>query len=152
MKGKKLDAEFVSNYISKCINNGYDSDELILQQAQANIAAIDEEIKRIEGLKVERSKLLDVVESFNKKPVSNAKEKKVLTFLTLKHPEINKFICHAIELNSINIRDITYNSKYSSSDIIFCIKQLINHGIIYKPQDHLLRGENYDLYMEQIVK
>jgi hypothetical protein len=74
MKGKKIDPEFVSMFVTNSVNMGNDSPQLIVKHAKTIIHNIDEMIQKMEKYKVLRSKLLDVVETFQSSPKKNSKD------------------------------------------------------------------------------
>ena len=146
MRGRKIDTEFLSSFISECIKNNKASSEEILKEAKDKINLIDNKIKEAENLKSIRSKLLDVIITFEK-PVKKD-EIKTLSFLKIQNTDICKFICDNISKPS-TIKSF-YNKGYLVTDIIFCIKQLLEHKIISKSGDYLLKGENFQEYLETI--
>lgn len=152
MRGKKSDADFVSQFIAECIRDGHDTPDEIVNRARRNIISIDEEIKRVEQLRITRGKLLDVIASFEKisKP-SKMEEAKLLSFFKIQQPQVCKYICDRLKTSVVTIEDIA-KSKYSPTDVMFCIKQLLEHRIISKSGVHLLRGEKFEDYLKFVLK
>jgi hypothetical protein len=74
MKGKKVDTEFLSYFISECIKKNKVITEDIIQEAKEEITNIDSKIKEVEKLKILRSKLIDVIHTFEKPAKSNKNE------------------------------------------------------------------------------
>lgn len=152
MRGKKSDAEFISGFIAECIRSGHDTPDEIVKQARQDILRIDDEIKRVEQLRITRSKLLDVIATFEKqaKP-SKAEEAKLLSFFKIQQPQVCKYICDRLKTNVVTVDDVS-KSKYPPTDVMFCIKQLLEHRIISKSGVHLLRGEKFDDYLKFVLK
>ncbi len=65
MKGKKIDLDFVSEFINRSIANNCKSPKEIINEAQNQIQEIDNKIIEVERLKILRSKLIDVVSSLS---------------------------------------------------------------------------------------
>lgn len=151
MKGKKVDTEFLSNFIAKCVQQGIYSPEEMVNSAKTKISNIDDKIKEAESLKLIRSKLLDVIYTFEK-PIKNRKEEaRILCFFDIKNQHICKFICDSLKNKSTNINDLKHPS-YASPDVVFCIKQLLEYKVISRVGDCVLRGESFDEYMKFVLK
>jgi hypothetical protein len=147
MRGKKVDSEFVSDFISHCVGIGVDTTEGIIQQAQNNIREIDEEIKKVEKQKVVRSKLLDVISTFDRPNKTNKSEEiRALSFFKIQHPQICQNICRILKSGPTTIEGL--GSHYPTPDVLFCVKQLLEHKVISKSGAHLLRGEAFDEYLK----
>jgi hypothetical protein len=148
MRGKKSDPEFVSGFITKCIRQGIAVPNDIVQAAKAEIKIIDDKIKETEMLKATRSKLLDVIATFDK-PANKTEEAKLLPFFKLQYPQICRKICK-------HIVDLSFNSVYSviglkDPEVLFCIKQLIEAKIIARVDDYLVRGDKFDEYLKFVL-
>jgi len=153
MKGKKVDSQFVSEFISDCVMLGYDTPEKIANHAQNTIKDIDEEIKRLESKKMLRSKLLDVIATFEKPVKPNkSEEARALSFFKIQHPQICNVICNAIKHGVITAEDVIKQDNYSSADVLFCIKQLLEYKVIFRSGSHLLRGELFEEYLKFVLK
>jgi len=151
MRGRKADSEFISEFIAGCVKGGYDTPETIVQQARGGINTIDEEIQRVEKLKVTRAKLLDVIATFDRQAKqSKSEEARILSFFKIQQPQICKFICDRVKNGVIAIEDL--GNKYSNQDIMFCIKQLIEHRIVAKTGSHLLRGDSFEDYLRFVLR
>ncbi len=150
MRGKKADPEFLSNFINKCIGLNKTSQEDIVKTAQQQINDIDSKIIEVEKLKVIRSKLLDVINVFEKEVPSHKEEAKILSFFNIQHPQICKYICTFLKKGSTRM-DVLYVTEFSKSDIMFCIKQLQEHKVISKVGDHLIRGDKFDDYIKFVL-
>lgn len=151
MKGKRSDPEFISDFISNCIKNGIETPENIINIAKKKISEIDDEIKRVEQQKIIRSKLLDVVSSFEK-PIKSThiNEIKALEFFKIQNSQICYYICTNLKRGVQTIESLS--GKYQEGDLIFCIKQLLEHKVICKSGAHILRGEMFDEYVKYIFK
>lgn len=151
MKGKKVDNEFLSNFISEAVQLGLITPEEISTYAKSLIQNIDEEIKNVEKRKVFRSKLIDVVNTFDKTKSSKLEEVKILSFFKIQNIPICKAICHKVKNEVTTIEELSEMS-YPVPDILFCIKQLIEHKIISKSGAHILRGEMFEEYLKFVLK
>jgi hypothetical protein len=152
MKGKKSDPEFLSQFIQQCILQNITTPEEIAQLAQQKIAQINEKILEIELLKIERSKLLDVVSTFQEPSKSSkTEEARLISFFQIQHPDICNFICHRIKKTNCTKQDL-FNQNFDISDINFCIKQLLEHKIILKVGYAFLPGEMFDSYLKSVLK
>lgn len=150
MKGKKVDSEFVTEYIQKCVTQGILTPEEIIKEAQQDINHIDDLIKQAEKLKLERSKLLDVVNTFGKDKVDKSNEIRALSFFKLQHPEICQYICSSLKENPCSVED--FSAKYPAMDVVFCIKQLIEAKVISKSGAFILRGDLFSEYSKFVLK
>lgn len=152
MRGKKIDNDFLGNFISQCATSGAASPDEILLKAKIEISLIDDKIKEVETLKIKRSKLLDVVTIFGEK-LKNKPSKEVeesLPYFNIQNQHICKFLCDSLKSNSLIIDSIKSN-VYSKDDILFCVKQLLEHKIIYRTGECLLRGSKFEEYYKTIV-
>ena len=150
MRGKKIDTEFLSAFIQECVTSGADSPEAIADRAKLAILKIDKEIMEVEKKKIKRSKLLDVISSFEKPDNSAKKEDaKTLIFYKISSPHICKKICDSLKegfLPEISVSDI------NSLDTAFCIKQMIEYKILSKIGKHLIKGDMFDSYLKFILR
>lgn len=151
MKGKKTDSEFLSTFISKCINDSIFDQQDIANKAKLEINNIDTQIKLVEKLKIRRSKLLDVVALFEKSTNNHKEEIKILSLFKLPNTPIYKFICKSIKNSNIEIK-LLHNKEFSQTDIIFCIKQLIENKIIVRLGDSIMKGDMYNDYMKFVYR
>lgn len=138
MRGKKADNEFVSNFIKECVVIGHDTTQAIVNIAKSNIKEIDDEILALEKKKIIRSKLLDVIDIFEKPYKNKSQEIQLLAFFKLKNPKVCKTICDLVSENPIDINNIN-----SSPETIFSIKQLLEYKILDRVGNHILRGIRY---------
>jgi hypothetical protein len=152
MRGRKTDSQFLSDFISTCTAAEMDTPELIVAYAKSTIANIDEEIKRMERQKIYRSKLLGVIEAFEKASTAPKMEEiKILSFFKIQNQQICKFICDNLKRGVATVEGLC-NLEFSSADILFCVKQLLEHKVISKSGNHLLRGEMFDEYLKFVLR
>lgn len=151
MRGKKIDTQFLHDFIYESITLGYDTDRDIFDRAKYIISEIDQEIKNVELRKIERSKLLGVVESLeiNSKYI-NKEEVKILPFYKISYPDICKKICLSLKEEPLLSSDIMDNGL--NLDAVFCIKQMIEFKIIAKVGDYLVRGDMFEEYLNFLQK
>lgn len=151
MRGKKKDSEFLSNFITECIGNHKNSPEEIVAEAKVRISNIDSKIKEVENLKAVRSKLLDVIGTFEQpSKAASTREIKALSFFKIQYPAICKQICDT--LKTCNVHITWLYEKFTPQDVIFCIKQLIEMKIISKTGDCLFRGEMFEDYLKFVLQ
>lgn len=152
MRGRKIDSDFLSQFISECVNNNKFSTDEILFEAKSKISDIDEKIKEVEKLRLLRGKLLDVVLTFEQPDKLNkTNDAKVLAFFKINNVHICKFICDNMRDNAITMESL-YNRGYSIEDVVYCIKQLLEHKIISKAGNYLLRGELFAEYLKFVLR
>lgn len=148
MKGKKTDPIFISQFIQESVREGIETPEQIVQRAKKMIEQIDEEIKSIDAKKLTRSKLLDVISSFEKKTVDRTQEAQLLPFFKLEYPKECKEICDAI---------VTYWMIEDNDDATpihkFCFKQLVDQKVIDRVgKNRFHRGDRFDEYMTFVLQ
>lgn len=147
MRGKKTDPGFISFFIQESVNAGAETPEEIVQRAKKAIAQIDEEIRAIERAKATRSKLLDVIASFEKPVKDKTEDAKILGFFKLRDPQRCKEVCDLLKEHSslpiASLVDASYN---------FCIKQLLEAKIIMRFEDQLAPGERFGEYMTFVLR
>lgn len=148
MRGKKKDSEFLSNFITDCVRNHKDCPDDIVAEAKARVARIDQQIQEVEKQKIIRSKLLDVICTFEQPTKSShIEEIKALSFFKIQYPAICNRICDLLKQNNVSI-DWICDEFSPKQDVIFCIKQLLEFKIVSKTGGCLLRGELFDEYSE----
>lgn len=151
MKGKKIDTQFLSQFIAQCIDNDLVNQEDIVRKARLEISGIDDQIKKVEKLKIVRSKLLDVISVFDKQKTSHKEEIKILSFFQMQNPDVCQNICHQLQDENLKIEDL-YLGQYPVADIIFCVKQLIEHKIIAKVGNVLVKSDLFSEYIKNVSK
>lgn len=148
MKGKKFDKEFFSQYISDCISKNITSSDDMIHHAKQRIKNLDEKIKEIEFIKQERSKLLDVIYSFQKHDkVNNNKEIRLLSLYKINNPNLCKIICE--NLDKLEIKE---TQGYSKLEILICIKQLMENQVITKLGSRFVPGGLFNEYCSFVLK
>jgi hypothetical protein len=152
MKGKRVDTEFITQFIEECIRQKYLTPEEIVVQAQSEINQIDHKILEVEQLKNRRSKLLDIISTFQK-PVKISKDQdlKIISFFQIGNPHICKFICGQLK-GQARTKNQLLNTEFSIYDFNFCIKQLIEHKVITKIGDTFLRGTMFEEYLRIVLR
>jgi hypothetical protein len=151
MRGKKIDNDFLTGFITNCAENNKCLPEEIVNEAKIEIENIENKIKEVEVLKLRRSKLLDVITIFNSdKKETKHDEVKVLHYFNIENQHICKFICDALVNNNLKIDTIKSN-MFSESDILYCVKQLLEHKIIYRTGDCILRGVKFEEYCKAVL-
>ena len=152
MRGRKVDSDFLSAFITECVTNNKFSTDDIIAEAKLRVSIIDEKIKEVEPFRLIRGKLLDVVMTFEKPDMSNKiAESKTLEFFKIQNANICKFICDNMKDSAI-VMESLYNQGHSIQDIIFCIKQLLEHKVISKAGNYLLRGELFHEYLKFVLR
>lgn len=152
MKGKKVDSEFVSQFISECISHNILSLDDMAVRARNRIEAIDEKIKEAESLKSERSKLLDIVLSFQKpEKKTKIEDTKLLSLYKIKHHNICRFICDSLKDSPADL-GVLVNGPHEGSAIVFCIKQLLENKVIIRNGNFFCRGALFDEYCVNVLK
>lgn len=144
MRGKKTDPAFVSSFIQECVQNGFETPEQITKQAKHLINQIDADIQEVEKKKIKRSKLLDVIASFEEAKRDKSEDAKLLPFFELKYPEACQHLCGLLKkLSSVS----TNLSGEVPLDVRFSIKQLIEAKVIDRIGEQLVQGERFEEYM-----
>jgi hypothetical protein len=147
MRGKKSDPEFVSQFISQCLQQGSTTTEEMVKRARQEIQNIDNKIIEVEKLKVIRSKMLDVILVLDK-PELKVEEAKLLPFFKLQYPQKCKHICDMLREGSLS----AISSSDHDPEYIFCIKQLIETKIANKMDYQVVRGERFDEYLKFVLR
>lgn len=152
MKGKRIDAEFITQFIEECIQKKYLTPEEIVIQAQSEINQIDQKILEVEQLKNRRSKLLDIISTFQKPAkISKNQDLKIISFLQIGNPHICKFICNQLAKQDCT-KDQLFDTEFSIYDFNFCIKQLVEYRVITKIGDTFLRGDMFQEYLRIVFR
>jgi hypothetical protein len=151
MKGKKSDPSFISFFISECVQAGLETPDEIVARAKKKIAEIDEEIKAVEVAKKTRSKLLDVISSFQKPVKDKTEEAKLLPFFDLKYPDLCKSICERVK----TMTEIDRDQETFDNNTNFIIKQLLECQVlsrkIERSADCIFQGPRFDEYMKFVL-
>lgn len=152
MKGKKTDPIFVASFIAESVLSGAETPEQIVARAKRMVIEIDEQIKAVEESKKKRTKLLDVIASFEKGKKDRAEDAKLLPFFELKYPEKCKDLCDTMkEVNFLPVLSwASFGDKAAEHN--FCIKQLLEFEIIMKVGDQWSQGKRFDEYMNFVLQ
>lgn len=150
MKGRKIDSEFISEYISNCIRMNICSSEQIIAQVKKEVNDIDEKIKEVNRLKLLRGKLQDVISAFEKEQkIDNKEEKDTLSFFSIKDHNLCKKICDMIDASPTGLAKFS-NVFFKEEDVIFAIKQMLECKILRRKVTHIFKGDNFDHYKKYI--
>lgn len=150
MKGKKIDFEFLNEFISQSLlENKFSMEEIILS-AQDKINYIDIEIKKIEELKKTRCKLLDVINNLSKSEKIKKDYSNILNLFKIKNHNICKKIIFSIEKDSNldSIKDIDSDT----SEVLFCYKQLLEQNVLQCRDNVIYPGDFYQDYKIFVLK
>jgi secreted Zn-dependent insulinase-like peptidase len=150
MRGKKADPVFISQFIQESVQSGMDTPDQIVQRAKDMINQIDEEIRAVEIKKATRSKLIDVIASFEKQTKDKSQEAKLLPLFDLEYPETCKYLCEIIEKQPIPADPKLYSTVNDPKNI-FAVKQLLERKVIAREGNQLIRGERFDDYMKFVL-
>lgn len=150
MRGKKTDPSFIAEFIQESVQSGIETPDQIVQRAKDMIEQIDEEIRLIEKKKVVRSKLLDVISSFEKQTKDKSQEAKLLPLFNLEYPETCKYLCEVIQKQPIPADPKLYSTVNDPKNI-FAVKQLLERKIISREGNQLVRGDRFDDYMKFVL-
>lgn len=144
MKGKKVDNAFVSSFISESVAHGKVTTNEIVTRAQDQINEIDQKIIEVENLKKLRSKLLDVVITFDRNHRSGHQLDEVLIkFHAVKDKKIALRICNNI-FRYNNVFEI--KEAFPSPEEIYCVKQLLEFNILQRAEETIKAGENFPAF------
>lgn len=83
MKGKKINTDFVSDFIVKCVNQEKSSPQNVCQEAQLQISQVNQQLKQIVQLKKHKANLLDVLIAFDQYKSSKNIDRSLLPFFTI---------------------------------------------------------------------
>lgn len=149
MKGRKKDAEFVSQFISRCVQEGRQTAAEIVQAAKDRLASIDRVILGAEKVKKERPQLLDVIASFETDRKDHSSDKSVLSFYRLKHPNDCRFLARSISAGGFIPDYLTVNM---SNEEKFATKQMLEQDIIKRNENSdLVASSRFEEYLSFLV-
>src|SRR5258708_26227469 len=152
MKGKKIDSEFLSTFIDRCVQQDRLKAEEMVQTAKYEIEKIDQKSMETEKLKIRRSKLLDVITTFQKPGKSSKTEEvRIISFFQIPYPHICRFICNQLKECPRSKEQLVHH-KFSIYDINICIKQLLEHKVITKTGKSFLRGDMFKDYLTFVLR
>lgn len=153
MRGKKSDRAFVAEFISESIQHGIETPAEIIRDAKKKIEQIDQEIKAIEAKKILRSKLLDVILTFEKQTKSTSEDAKLLSFFKLEYPLMCKFVCDIVKKGPIEVGEklMPLGAGESDPTMKFSIKQLLECKVLSRTGNQISRGDRFDEYMTFVL-
>lgn len=155
LRGKKIDTNFVAEFVSECVKLGKISEQEICEEAKQRMNEIDIQIKKVEELKKVRSKLFDVLISFNSLNKNHTADILALDFHKVKHREISSFIIKNISEESViqnsmkdNIQNLIaeLNRSYSNEDVNLTVKQLAELEVLKITGKKVSLGKNGEDY------
>lgn len=154
MRGKKSDQGFVAEFIQRCVTSGFETPEAIVNYAKTLIESIDKEIREIEEKKITRSKLLDVVLTFEKQTKETSSDAKLLSFFKLDYPGHCKLICEFVKTKPIEIGEKfqVLGSGENDPHMKYSIKQLLECKVLSRNGNQVMRGDRYDEYMTFVLR
>jgi len=154
MRGKKSDQTFVAEFISECVQHGIETPDEIIRDAKKKIEQIDQEIRAIEAKKILRSKLLDVILTFEKQIKTTSEDASLLPFFKLEYPRMCKFICDIVKKAPIQIGEKmqALGSGENDPTMRFSIKQLLECKVLSRAENQINRGERFDEYMTFVLR
>ena len=153
MRGKKSDQVFVAEFIQQCAVSGFETPDSIVEHAKTLIKNIDEEIKEVEKKKLTRSKLLDVILTFEKQTKSTSGDAKFLSFFKLEYPLMCKYVCDIVKKGPIKVGEklMPLGAGESDPTMKFSIKQLLECKVLSRVENQVSRGERFDEYMTFVL-
>jgi len=153
MRGKKSDRVFVAEFIQRCAVSGFETPDSIVEYAKTLIKNIDEEIREIEKKKITRSKLLDVILTFEKQTKNTSEDAKFLSFFKLEYPIMCKFVCDIVKKGPIEVGEklMPLGAGESDPTMKFSIKQLLECKVLSRVGSQVSRGERFDEYMTFVL-
>lgn len=152
MRGRKLDQDFISEYIAICAEKGIDNFESILNNAKKEINDIDLKLKQINNLKLLRKKLSDV-NIF----LENDCKKEKITFFDIKNKNLSCKIIRLFEKEYINNIILSQFLLEEKQEIYFCVKELVLNRVIkfhFKKKDYFIlhKDINFNKFKQFIDK
>lgn len=153
MRGKKTDPAFISQFIQESVQLGFETPDQIVQRAKDSINQIDEEIRATEIKKLTRSKLLDVISSFEKPTKDKVEEAKLLSLFGLEYPRMCKFICEIVTKGPIQVSEKLQPLGSGDPDptMKFSIKQMLERKILVRTGNTITQGERFDEYLKFVM-
>ncbi len=150
MKGKKINSDFVNEFITNCLLQDQTSSQQIVNIAKNEIDKIDEKLKQINQLKTLRSNLIDIIALFSKPSKELSSLQKILPLFQIKNHHICQLILSQIN-NELDINKINCGN-YDKNDINFAIKELILHNVLEKQNYLLSPGKNFKNFFIFVLK
>lgn len=133
MRGKSVNTEFVAEFIQECCVKNKTSPKEITSEAKLRISQIDQEIRRAEELKLTRSRLMDVVNSFGDDEEEKDKPESFVVRTEVESEQAKLILSMIAELKSITIESIVARVGESNKTRAFlAIKQLSEMGVVVR--------------------
>lgn len=141
MRGKKTDAEFVSEFIVTCAKNGITNSQDVVKSAEHQIRDIDAKIVEVEFLKKKRSKLIDVINSLGTKVKNKSDDKKTLEFYQLSNLQGAQLIAKCVCDEPCDIKSFQKNDSH-------LIKEMLASKILRRENEQLAQGDEYHSFID----
>lgn len=154
MRGKKADPVFISEFMRESIQEGFETPAQIVERAKRIVGEIDEEIKAIVSKKIKRSKLLDVISTFENTVKDKTEEAKLLPFFKLGYPLSCKFICELVKVRPLDIGEKfqLIGSGENDPHMRFSVKQLLECRVLSRSGNQIKCGDRFDEYMKFVLR
>lgn len=143
MRGKKVDINFVSEYISNCAQNNIVGANAISDKVLEEISHIDTQIKAVEDLKKRRSKLLDVITTLNKE-TKNKSGSEVIEFYRLSSISISANIISMMKGRALSLDTFEDYPEKEQDKIFLAVKEMLKIGILVRAEDDIKAGDRFD--------
>lgn len=136
MRGKSIDVDFISGFVQECVANGKQTPKEIASEARIKIDRIDDQIRQVENLKGERSRLIDVVNSFDSSEENDSAESGTFaTSACLSDALTNQIYSFVKESKLISINDLLEKFGHGNKNKIFLgVKQLTEAGLVARDE------------------
>lgn len=138
MKGKKIDNDFVSQFITNCVSDGISNIKDILIKAEEELNEVDLQIQNINNLKEKRIKLHDVVFSLKDKNEPKSDNGFIKYFSLSNYKYVND-IC-----NRLQDKMFLY-TLYLDKNIL---DEMVKLKIIKLENDIILKGTNFKEFLK----
>lgn len=152
MRGKSLDIDFISEFVEECVQNDKLSPKDIASEAKIKIGNIDNEIRRIEGLKAERSRLMDVVTSFDLPDEEEETETVFAAPECLDDPFVRQVCMLVARMGNPKVADFLAEFGEALKEQVFhALKRLNEAGIIARHQDRsFVQGPKWEIVSDDM--
>lgn len=145
MRGKKVDAEFVSEFIVNCAKRKITNPVDVAKEAEQQIAIIDQKIKEAESLKKVRSKLVDVIGTLSVKVKDNSEDKKALEFYQLSDLRVAATIARCIQ-------DSSHDISILDKEYVYLVKEMLASKILRREGKELAQGDEYLNFLDFLTQ
>lgn len=136
MRGKSIDVDFISEFVEECVQNGKASPKDIASEAKIKINNIDDQIRQIETLKSRRSKLVDVVNSFDAPEDEERESGTFATNVCLEDEMTSQIYSMVLEGKVVAIGDVLKKfGEQNKNKIFLSIKQLAEAGLLARDEN-----------------